>query len=111
MSFSGIFTTIFGSAVFTFTVIMFWDKMVLTLGAFGGFLAAMLIPGSMWILNHGADEHLIVQSGNVWVDMAWAVGIGVLISSVIQGGSLKKSKLMILSAILGGIIGGYILNI
>ncbi|MDU1508398.1 hypothetical protein AB2T63_09240 [Clostridium butyricum] len=42
--------------------------------------------------------------------MAWAVGIGVLISSIMQGGSLRKSKWIMLSAIIGGFIGGFLIN-
>ncbi len=101
--------TILGSFGFTLIVILFWGRMVNKLGAIGGFLAAMLIPGTMWIINHGMDNHIIIQSGSVWIDMAVAVGIGVFISSAIQGGNIKKSKETIGAAVIAAIIGGSLL--
>ncbi|WP_294377455.1 Lin0368 family putative glycerol transporter subunit [uncultured Clostridium sp.] len=103
-------TTIIGAGIFTFIVIILWDKFVNRLGAIGGFIAAMVIPGTMWILNHGTAKHLIQQSGNVWIDMAWAVGIGVLVSSIIQGGNFKKSRITMFAAIVAGIVAGYMLT-
>lgn len=106
-----IIMTIMGAAIFSFLVIVLWGKLVNKLGVIGGFIAAMLIPGTMWILNHGIKNHLIWQSGTVWIDMAWAVGIGVFISSKIQGGKITKAQNAVVAVILGGIIGGYILTI
>lgn len=103
--------TITGAAIFSFLVIVLWGKLVNKLGAAGGFIAAMLIPGTMWILNHGIRNHFIWQSGTVWIDMAWAVGIGVLISSKIQGGKVTNAQNTVMAVILSGIIGGYILTI
>ena len=103
--------TIFGSFIFTLVVILYFGKLVEKIGVAGGFIAAMLIPGTMWIVNHGLDKHLIIQSGDVWIDMADSVGIGVLISSVIQGGKIKKSKTTLCAAVAAAVIGGYVLTI
>jgi len=111
MTVKEIIMTITGAAIFSFLVIILWGKLVNWFGAIGGFIAAMLIPGTMWIINHGVNNHLIKQSGTVWIDMAWAVGIGVFISSKIQGGKVTKAKNTLMAVILSGIIGGYILTI
>jgi hypothetical protein len=111
MTVNEIIMTITGAAIFSFLVITVWGKLVNLFGAIGGYIAAMLIPGTMWIINHGVNNHLIKQSGTVWIDMAWAVGIGVCISSKIQGGKVTKAKNTLMAVILSGIIGGYILTI
>lgn len=77
----------------------------------GGFFAAFIIVGSMWIINHGMKNSLIKQSGSVWIDMAWAAAIGLFTASVISGGKIKKSFVNIGAAIVGGVIGGVILTI
>ncbi len=102
--------TVLGSFMFTLIVILCWGRMVNKMGAVGGFLAAMIIPGTMWMVNHGLERHMITQAGAVWIDMAVSVGIGVFISSVIQGGSIKKSKRTLSAALIAGIIGGTILK-
>lgn len=110
MTFEEMVMTISGGAIFAFLVIMLWGKFVTLWGVIGGYLAAMLIPGTMWIINHGLSTHFIKQTGSVWIDMTWAVGIGAFISSKIQGGKVLKAKSTIGAVIVGGIISGYILT-
>lgn len=101
--------TIIGSFVFTFLVLTLWGRLVNSVGPVGGYIAALMIPGTMWILNHGIKNHFIHQTGSVWIDMAWAVGIGVCVSSKVKGKKIFKAKNTIMAAIIGGIIGGCIL--
>lgn len=103
--------TILGSFGFTLIVILYWGKLVDKIGVMGGFMAAMFIPGTMWMINHGLDRHLIIQSGNVWIDMADSVGVGVFISSVIQGGNIKKANTTLCAAVTAAVFGGFILTI
>ena len=63
--------TIIGSFVFTFLVLTLWGRLVNSVGPVGGYIAALMIPGTMWILNHGIKNHFIHQTGSVWIDMAW----------------------------------------
>ena len=49
---AGIITSIFGSFAVTFTVIFCWPKLVRDFGAKGGFIAAALIIGTFWLVNH-----------------------------------------------------------
>ena len=49
---AGIITSIFGSFAVTFTVIFCWPKLVKDFGAKGGFIAAALIIGTFWLVNH-----------------------------------------------------------
>ncbi len=111
MVFKEVVMTISGGALFAFLVIMLWGKFVELWGIIGGYLAAMLIPGTMWIINHGISNHFIKQTGTVWIDMTWAVGIGVFISSKIQGGKVIKAKNTIGAVIVGSIVSGYVLTI
>lgn len=111
MQLKEIMFTLIGSFAFTMIVIIYWGRMVEKIGIIGGFLAAMLIPGTMWMINHAMDKHLIIQSGSVWIDMAMAVGTGVFISSVIQGGKIKKAKNTLSAAVFAAVIGGFILTV
>lgn len=101
--------TIIGSFVFTFLVLTLWGRLVNSVGPVGGYIAALMIPGTMWILNHGIKNHFIYQTGSVWIDMAWAVGIGVCVSSKIKGKKIFKAKNTIIAAIAGGLLGAVIL--
>ena len=73
MTVKEIIMTITGAAIFSFLVITVWGKLVNLFGAIGGFIAAMLIPGTMWIVNHGVNNHLIKQkwnlSGLIWLGL------------------------------------------
>ena len=109
MSFQEALLTIIGSFVFAFLVLTAWGRLVNSLGPIGGYIAALMIPGTMWILNHGIKNHLIHQTGRVWIDMAWAIGIGVCVSSKIKGKEIFKAKNTIIAAVVGGILGGVIL--
>lgn len=109
MNFQEMLLTISGGFIFALLVLTVWGRLVNSMGAIGGYLAALMIPGTMWILNHGIEHHLIHQTGSVWIDMAWAVAIGSCVSSKIQGKKIFKAKSMIMAAVIGGIIGGYIL--
>ena len=47
MTYREVLSTIFGSAIFGILVILFWGKFVDKLGSLGGFIAALIIPGTM----------------------------------------------------------------
>ncbi len=104
MSLLEIITTFFGAAIFPFLLKLFFDRFVDKLGAIGGFVAAGVIIGSVWLINHGVP--LIIQTGPVWMDMAFAAGSGVLVASVINNGSFKKALPNLFVAFLGGLLAG-----
>ncbi|OOM74450.1 hypothetical protein CLPUN_39030 [Clostridium puniceum] len=110
MSGQAIITTILGAFLFPIFLRLFWGRLVNKFGAIGGFLAAIIIVGTIWIINHGIDNHLIQQSGGAWIDMAWAAAIGVFTASIVAGGKLKKSFVNIGAGIVGGIIGGIVIT-
>lgn len=109
MSGQAIITTICGAFIFPFIIRLMWGKFVEAGGIIGGFVAALAIVGTIWILNHGIKNHLIVQSGAVWIDMAWPAAIGVFTASVIAGGKIKKSLVNVGAALVGGILCGIVL--
>lgn len=109
MGFQEALLTIIGSFVFTFLVLTVWGRLVNSVGPIGGYIAALMIPCTMWILNHGIKNHFIHQTGSVWIDMAWAVGIGVCVSSKLKGKKIFKAKNTIMAALVGGLLGAVIL--
>lgn len=100
--------TLVGAFIFPFVIRMTWGKMVEHFGPIGGWLAAAMVVGTIWCLNHGVG--LMTQSGEVWIDMGLAAGVGVFVASVVRGGKISKAKGNILAAIVGGIIGGLLLS-
>lgn len=108
---AAIITTFVGGLLFVFFLQIVWGRLVNRFGALGGFLAATLISGTMWILNHGLNKHLIHQSGSIWIDMSWAAAIGGITFSLIVGKSMKKSIPNIIAAVIGGIVSGLLINL
>lgn len=109
MGIDAIVTTIFGGMLFPFLILMVWGKGAEEGGMFGGMAAGGFVVGTSWLANHGAG--LIVQGqGAPWIDMAWAAGIGIMAFGIVQGNDFKKSIPSLTFAIIGGIIGGYVLS-
>ena len=133
MDHAGIITSIFGAFAVTFTVLMSWPKLVKDFGPIGGFMAAALIIGTVWLVNHkrpgfgfstgflnDADGlpmqfsliHQGARGSAPWVDMGWAIAMGFILSDVLcapkgtRGGLLKEAFPRWLVIILGGIVGG-----
>ncbi|MDS0528403.1 hypothetical protein NNC19_22190 [Clostridium sp. SHJSY1] len=109
MSVQAIITTTFGAFIFPFVLRICWGRFVNKFGAIGGFLAAITLVGTIWIINHGMKSHLIQQSGSTWIDMAWAAAIGIFTASVVAGGKIKKSFTNINAAVVGGGLGAIVL--
>jgi len=108
MGIDAIVTTIFGGMLFPFLILMLWGKGAEEGGIFGGIVIGGFIVGTSWLANHGAG--LIVQGeGAPWMDMAWAAGIGIMAFGIVTGNDFKKSIPSLLFAIVGGVIGGYVL--
>ena len=103
-------TTMVGGFLFPFAIRMMWGKMVESWGPAGGFMAAAFIVGTVWTINHGLGQPLIYQTG-AWVDMAWGAGIGLIAATMVLGGKLSKAWNNSIAAIVGGIIGGFLLAI
>ncbi|GAB6099945.1 hypothetical protein JCM16358_18240 [Halanaerocella petrolearia] len=107
MTITFIFTTVLGSFLFPFLLRMFWGKMVDNWGVIGGWMAALFLVGTTWVFNHGFS--MIHQSGKIFIDMAWAAGVGVMVATAILGGKLRKAAPNLIGSIIGGIIAGLIL--
>jgi hypothetical protein len=54
-------------------------------------------------------NHLIFQSGRVWIDMSWSAAIGVFVASLVLGGKVKRSFKNIGAAVVAGILSGIVL--
>ncbi|HFR3766050.1 TPA: hypothetical protein ACHVGS_000641 [Streptococcus suis] len=100
--------TVVGAFIFSFVIRMIWGKLVDNFGPIGGWIAAAMIVGTVWCINHFVG--LIMQTGDAWIDMGLAAGVGVFVASVARGGKVNKAQTNILGAVVGGIIGGLILS-
>lgn len=135
---AGVITSIFGSFAVTFTVLMAWPKLVKDFGPIGGFMAAALIIGTFWIVNHklpgvgfltglpldseGLNMQLsLIHQGNrgsaPWVDMGWAIATGFVVADLMCAprkerlGLLKEAFPRWIVIIIGGIIGGILVGL
>jgi uncharacterized membrane protein (UPF0136 family) len=102
--------TVAGGFLFPFAIRMYWDKFVQHFGPIGGWMSAAFLVGTIWVLNHGMASPMITQTG-AWIDMAWAAGVGLLVATVVKGGSFVKAVPNVLFAIIGGTAAGFILSL
>lgn len=101
--------TFVGAAMFPFLIRMLWGRFVEKFGEIGGFLSALFIVGVMWAVNHGFG--MIHQTG-AWVDMGLAAGVGLLVCSLMRGAKWDEHTTRnVVSAIIGGILAGIVLNL
>ena len=100
--------TIVGAAIFPFLIRILWGKLCETFGPIGGWMAAGFIVGTTWTLNHLMG--LITQSGDAWIDMGLAAGVGLLVASTLAGGKITKAVPNIVAALVAGVLGGLLLS-
>ncbi|MBC1488890.1 hypothetical protein HCJ52_08635 [Listeria sp. FSL L7-1485] len=94
-------------------VMSVWTPLATDYGIFGGYLAAFIIIGPMWFMNHyvGLIEN---DEDAAFVDMAVGIGIcGIMRDVFIQGGSelvtsLPTIGLVAIGAVLAGIVSAII---
>jgi hypothetical protein len=129
-------TTIFGGFCVAFAVVICWPKLVHDFGPAGGIMAAAIIIGTFWVMNHKlpgfgihpegiADaEGKPLQFGLIyqgfegaapWIDMGLAVGVGLWICGFIETkrnrlGAAIESCPRLFAVLLGGVIGGAIVG-
>lgn len=109
MNFLELLKIFLAGLLFTFLIEILWKKLVFKYKAFGGILAATLIPGSMWIIDHGVKNSLIEQKSFLWIDMAWAPAVGGIVYSLLTNKKLKGLSSNLFAALLGGAIAGVIM--
>ena len=107
MNLSNGLTTLLGSFLLPFMILLMWDRLVQEYKVLGGLMSAGFIVGTAWVLNHGLG--FIYQSGGAWVDMALAAGVGGLTYSLLQGKSFKHAVPNLLAALTGALVSGFIL--
>lgn len=106
------FRSFIGYGIAGMIVMSVWSQLG-AYGIFGGFLAAIIIIGPMWYMNH-----YINLTGNeddaAFVDMGLAIAVcGIMRDTFLQGGnalvsSLPTILLVNVGAVLGGITAAYI---
>ena len=112
---AGIITTIFGAFAVTFTVLMSWPKLVKDFGPIGGFMAAALIIGTFWLVNHklpgfGFSTGLLNDADGLPMQFS-LIHQGIFADVLCapkgtRGGLLKEAFPRWVVIILGGIVGG-----
>lgn len=135
---AGIITSIAGAFAVTFTVLMVWPKLVKDFGPIGGFMAAALIIGTFWIVNHklpgfGFSTGLLTDTNGLpmqfsmihqgnrgsspWVDMGWAIAMGFVVADLLCAKKGKRVALIKeafprwIVIILGGVAGGILVGL
>ena len=137
MPVASVITTIFGAFCFAFAASICWGKLTEDFNAAGGLMAAAIIVGTFWVLNHklpgwgiepglhviqdeGPQQGMKMQYGLVyqahdyggpWIDMGFAVGFGLWVGSIRAGGKAMRSLPRVLIVILGGLIGGALVGL
>lgn len=138
MHHAAVITTLFGAFAVSFTVCISWPKMVETFGPAGGMACAAIIVGTFWVMNHKLPgfgihpEMLTDENGQTlqygmihqgqrgagpWVDMGFAIAMGLWVLGIIESARGKRMENTIESlpriglVLLGGIIGGAILGL
>lgn len=109
MTYNELLKIFIAGLIFTFLIEILWKRLVSKYKAFGGILAASLIPGTMWIIAHGVNNSFIVQKSFLWIDMAWAPAVGGIVYSFLINKKLKGIFSNIVAALLGGAIAGVIM--
>ena len=66
-------STFAGSAICGGFAFGIWPELWKTYGLMGGWLAATLIIGIMWYMNHYHGA-ILNPSGKIWLDQGWCIG-------------------------------------
>lgn len=138
MSPVSVLTTVFGAFCVTFVVIICWSRLVDDFGAIGGMMAAGIIVGTFWVMNHklpgfgihpegiphpegGSKQFGLIYQGfrgaSPWVDMGTAIGAGLWVCGLCgipKGRKLRmaaESVPRLAAAIVGGAVGGAIMGL
>ncbi|WP_027108815.1 Lin0368 family putative glycerol transporter subunit [Lacticigenium naphthae] len=104
-------TTFTGALLFPLFLRLFWGKLTNIFGTIGGWIAALLIVGGMWVVNHGTQTAFIYQSSVIWIDMGLAAFVGVFTASALKGGKIKPALPVVLSGFTGAFIAGYLMSL
>jgi len=101
--------TIIGTAIAGMFVMSVWGSFVGDMGSSGiiaGWFAALIIIGSMWVLNHYVGIH---NNDGAWVDMALGIGVAGFTRGIFESGiQVGMDSLPTLGlTLLGGAIGGF----
>lgn len=84
-------STFVGSAVCGGFAFGIWPELWKTYGLMGGWLAATLIIGIMWYMNH-YNGAILNPPGKIWLDQGWCIGSAGITWGIVrfQGGIAKK---------------------
>lgn len=102
------FRSLAGYTIAGLLVMSVWDGLG-AYGIFGGYLAAIIIIGPLWFMNHYVNL-TGNEDANGFVDMGLAIGVaGLMRDTLMKGtdalvGSIPTISLVILGAVLGGIV-------
>ncbi|MDF2547825.1 MAG: hypothetical protein K0R93_2723 [Anaerosolibacter sp.] len=100
--------TVIGGAIAGIFVMSVWGEFAESYGIVGGWIAALIIIGTMWFLNHHIGILHNPEEG-AWVDMALAIGVCGTLRPVFSAGSITPlidSMPTLIVVILGGLAGG-----
>ena len=79
-------STFAGSAICGGFAFGIWPELWKTYGLMGGWLAATLIIGIMWYMNH-YNGAILNPPGKIWLDQGWCAYTGLLSDRRCTGGN------------------------
>jgi hypothetical protein len=99
-------STIIGGAVVGALVFGIWPEMWKSYGIAGGWLAAVMLIGVAWFMNHwlGVIEN---PAGKIWVDQGWSIAAAGVAWAVVRFDAAPSQAVGTVACIgLGGVLGG-----
>ena len=76
-------TTVVGGAICGALVFGVWPEMWKSYGIMGGWLAATIVIGICWYMNHWIGM-IWNEPGRIWVDQGWAVSSSGIVWAVVR---------------------------
>ncbi|MDN5331470.1 MAG: hypothetical protein PWP45_695 [Tepidanaerobacteraceae bacterium] len=108
---NNVITTLFGSIIFPLVIGLVWGKLAEEYKTFGGILAGFFVVGTVWLLNHGIgliyEPQMTREFAGPWSDQGLTAFWGLFVADLFAGKKVNWNAL--LSAILGGVLGGLLL--
>lgn len=107
------FRAIIGYFIAGLLVMSIWNGLVDSYGIAGGYMAAIIIIGPMYYLNHYIGL-IDIPEDHAFVDMAFGIGVAGIFRDIFMNGfeaftsTIPTLSLVIIGAIIGGIAAGFI---
>lgn len=98
-------STFIGSAICGGFCFGIWPEMWKTYGLLGGWMAAVLIIGVTWYMNH-YNGVISNPDGKLWLDQGWCIGTAGIAWGIVRFGGDISAVLTTIPTLLCCLVGG-----